>query len=359
MFHGSTYQHQGAAEKQEQLWSALAANHDSNPWPNTLEVVQLFFESMNLTFAADWDEMPPNELKFWPYKTGYTRTKLAHAQGAVALVEWVSNGSHNYTGLFQGAPSGLIRLSLGGPPNLDPASPSMVPGIGLKFLRSGLEATNLFGLYTLDGQNSFNFFEHDLTSHPPELGVNASYFVRKVRDVFATASGFPSMLGSSDFASFNTNGQAVQAPNFPFRLVFHPTTDYRLKLKGTAPSAQVLSVVAQALVPDTVLYEVYAQATPYSDALSPIGSLILRSPCYTSAFGDKSLFMQHVRMEKDLALRPEWLAATQAIVRFQQSQGHACRSWRSPGIRPRTRSPPTWCPSMRPQCLLVCAIRRA
>ena len=46
--------------------------------------------------------MPPNELKFWPYKTGYTRTKLAHAQGAVALVEWVSNGSHNYTGLFQG-----------------------------------------------------------------------------------------------------------------------------------------------------------------------------------------------------------------------------------------------------------------
>ena len=42
-------------------------------------------------------------------------------------------------------------MSLGGPPNLDPASPSMVPGIGLKFLRSGLEATNLFGLYTLDG----------------------------------------------------------------------------------------------------------------------------------------------------------------------------------------------------------------
>ncbi len=72
MFHGSTYQHQSAAgsipshlstmliaisrvggtEKQKQLWSALAANHDSNPWPNTLEVVELFFESMNLTFAA-------------------------------------------------------------------------------------------------------------------------------------------------------------------------------------------------------------------------------------------------------------------------------------------------------------------
>lgn len=63
--------------------------------------------------------------------------------------------------------------------------------------------------------------------------------------------------------------------------VFHPTTDYRLKLQGTAPSAQVLSVVAQAMVPDTVLYEVYSQATPYSDTLSPIGSLILRSPCYT------------------------------------------------------------------------------
>jgi hypothetical protein len=63
--------------------------------------------------------------------------------------------------------------------------------------------------------------------------------------------------------------------------VFHPTAGYRLKLKGTAPTAQVLSVVAQALVPDTVLYEVHAQATPYSDTLSPIGSLVLRSPCYT------------------------------------------------------------------------------
>lgn len=47
------------------------------------------------------------------------------------------------------------------------------------------------------GQSSFNFFEHDLTSHPPELGVNASYFVRKVRDVFATASAFPSMRTSA------------------------------------------------------------------------------------------------------------------------------------------------------------------
>jgi hypothetical protein len=56
----------------------------------------------SLVFIPDWDQMPPNELKFWPYKTGYTRTKLAHAQGAVAMVEWVSNGSHNYTGLFQG-----------------------------------------------------------------------------------------------------------------------------------------------------------------------------------------------------------------------------------------------------------------
>jgi hypothetical protein len=36
-------------------------------------------------------------------------------------------------------------------------------------------------------------------------------------------------------------------------------------------------------------------------------------------FGDKTLFMRHVRMEDDLALKPQWVAGAQAIINYQQS----------------------------------------
>jgi hypothetical protein len=319
-YHGRDYQQQNASAKLSQLWSAVTADTTSNPWPSALEEVELFFESMNLTFSYDWDQFMPNEIKVWPYKTGYTRTKLAHAQGSVAMVEWVSNGLHNYTGLFQGARSGLIRLSLGGPPTVDPANPAMVPGFGLKFLRSGLSATNLFGLYALGGQPSFNFFEHDLTNHVPDLGTDASYVLRKVRDIFAQASAWPTMLGVSDFASYTQYGAAVPQPNFPYRLVFHPALPYHEKFANLTPTTEVLGMVAQALVPGSVLYHIYAQPSPYASDVVPIGQLVLRSRGYTSMFGDKTMFMQHVAMENDLALRPDWAEGALAIVKAQQSQ---------------------------------------
>jgi len=37
-------------------------------------------------------------------------------------------------------------------------------------------------------------------------------------------------------------------------------------------------------------------------------------------FGDKTMFLQHVRKESDFALRPQWLEPAKEIVRFQQSQ---------------------------------------
>jgi len=39
------------------------------------------------------------------------RPKTAHPQGNVGKAEWRSKGDHPYTGIFQGADTGFVRLS--------------------------------------------------------------------------------------------------------------------------------------------------------------------------------------------------------------------------------------------------------
>lgn len=287
--------------------------------PGALGSLELFIEVMNLTFDFDWDEFMPNEHKLWPYNPGTTRPKIIHSVGVVGIVNWESNGKHNYTGLFKGATSGFARLSLAGAPALG-SSPHMVPGIGLKFFRNRMSSTNMMAMYSLSGQSSFNFFEHDFTNHVPELGTSASVVLRLARSAFAAASEWPTMLGLSDFARYTQDGNAVASPEFPFRLVFHPTLAYHQKFNQTKPSAEVLVELAKGLAAGTVLYEIYAQHDPRYDTLTPIGTLKLMTPATTSMFGDKTMFLQHVRKESDFALRPQWLEPAKEIVRFQQSQ---------------------------------------
>ena len=39
------------------------------------------------------------------------REKIVHMQGNVAKVQWIDFEEHNYTGIFQGADTGFVRLS--------------------------------------------------------------------------------------------------------------------------------------------------------------------------------------------------------------------------------------------------------
>ena len=48
---------------------------------------------------------------------------------------------------------------------------SRLPGIGLKFLRDGLDSANLVAMHSLDGQQSWDFFQQDLTTHIPTPGI--------------------------------------------------------------------------------------------------------------------------------------------------------------------------------------------
>ena len=71
-----------------------------------------------------------------------------HTEGAVATVKFSSSNLHPFTGLYQGADYGVVRLSNAGEPG---EGINLTPGIGLKFLRDGIEAANLVGLIGLEG----------------------------------------------------------------------------------------------------------------------------------------------------------------------------------------------------------------
>ena len=111
---------------------------------------------MNTAFDQPGDAMEPG---WWS-----DRSKNIHAVGMTGMVEFVPD-QNEYTGVFQGAKWGLIRLSSAGRPDIEQGFP-LVPGFGLKFLRDKVDSANLVAMYSLKGQpNEWNFFQHDFSNH--------------------------------------------------------------------------------------------------------------------------------------------------------------------------------------------------
>ena len=97
-------------------------------------------EDLTKTFTGKGDAMPPGDLYG-------TRTKYIHSVGAVGKVEFVPNPS-NFTGMFSKADFGLVRLSSAVQPT---SSQPLAPGMGLKWLRDGVDSANLVSMYSLEG----------------------------------------------------------------------------------------------------------------------------------------------------------------------------------------------------------------
>ena len=57
--------------------------------------------------------------------------------------------------------------------SVNPMASWLGPGMGLKFLRDGVDSANLVAMYSVDGQpNDWNFFSHDFSNHvAPATGM--------------------------------------------------------------------------------------------------------------------------------------------------------------------------------------------
>jgi hypothetical protein len=311
-FVGPAWQHQTAAAKQTTLESAVRNSTTSGTWPSTLELAELFIEDMNLSFDTQGDDMPAQFFS--------RRPKLIHSVGAVAEAQWkVVPNTLGYTGIYaSGCSKMFIRLSLAREPDTNPGG--YTPGISMKCLRNGVPSGNMFALYSLQGQDSWNFFAHDLTNHVPDLSDNAEFLLRELRATFAKASAWPVMIGTSGLAQFDESGTNITSPKFPFRLVFHPTTALH-KAFPDAPQQPFTDVLVRGLANPGPMYEVYAVVNP-NDANSQfvhIATLSTTTPVTTTNFGDVFMFFEHVRLENDLIFRPDWADPATQIMAHQRS----------------------------------------
>ena len=134
-------------------------------------------------------------------------------------VEFVSS-SKRYTGLFQGASYGIVRISLAKKPS--ESIMHTVPGMGLKFLRDGIESGSLVALYSVEGQESWNVFANNWSNHVPGATDTTGADVLAVATKFATATPNTQQVGLSDMARHGEDGVLVpdNSVNYPYKLVF-------------------------------------------------------------------------------------------------------------------------------------------
>lgn len=312
---GPLYQSQLATKKLSLLNQAISNDTNPGKFPG-VGLLKIFVENMDTSFDTQADDMPKEGGLF-----GGRRKKLIHSVGCIAPAKWVPINNTRYTGVFKGCSNLLIRFSLAKTPANGPRG--YAPGISVKCFRNGVPSGNLFAMYSLEGQDSWNFFKHDLTNHVPDLSSNADFALQKLRGKFAEASDWPTMLGLSDFAKYDENGRNSSATKSPFRLVFHPTTAVRNSFGDSPSSIDFEYVIAKGLKPGTI-YTVYAQDQPFHtpNQYTVIGRIDLTGVPTTSGFSDQFLFFQHTRMEDDFALNPSWVPYAQQIIKNQQSVDH-------------------------------------
>jgi len=285
-----------AAEKKTKIMDNVLSDTTPSDFYSGLDMIGIFRESMCPTFEAQGDELPwERKLLFHDY-----RGKFIHSVGVVGTVELQSVGSHPYTGVFTGSSNGIIRMSMASKP--DPAENKTTPGIGLKFLRDGIDSGNLVAMFGVDGQPEWNFFKNNFSNHIPPL---ASAALVPLGMKFAEATKNIGQVGLSDMASYGEDGVKVDSPVFPFSLNFVPSSDV-----PSFPDEYVESFTDQLMtVPSgTELYKVYAKDGPteLGGTETHIANLVLTSSLTTSVWGDKHLFFRHQKMDDDVDLKPEW-----------------------------------------------------
>ena len=198
----------------------------------------------------------------------------------------------------QGASSGLARLSLAREP--DPSELKTIPGMAVKLMRDAKDSANLVAMESVAGQESWNFFRHNFSTHIPKTKFSFLPIALK----FASATKNIRQVGLSDWAQYGEDGLEVPEPVFPYRLRFQPTGEIGFPDAYTRPHTDLLTTVPK----DSVLYRVHAldKPTELGGREQYIADLVLVSDMITSKWGDTRMFFRHQDMADDLRLRPEW-----------------------------------------------------
>ena len=154
MFKGDDYLYMTRHDKSDKIWAKVTESSKSGRW----HFGQTLFVGQKEVFDTVGDEFDCSLFG--------CRNKTIHSKGNVGKIEWIDLGGHPYTGIFRGGDSGYVRMSSATP--VDTKTPNMKPGMGVKFLRDGVDSANFVAMFSVDGQENLNFFANDWSNHIPD-----------------------------------------------------------------------------------------------------------------------------------------------------------------------------------------------
>ena len=291
----SDYQDWDAETKQNHLWvnGALRTSYEEGEVP-AIEPIDIggLINSILWKKVQDVTDVAP---------PGYS--KPIHPRGALAKVKFVPSSGHDFTGLFQGADHGLLRLSVTG----DPSDRGFAPGLALKLFVDGKRSENVSALYTLSGQgDNHNIFANELSNYV-QAEVNETL---GTTTLFSLVSSKPTLLVMSDMAKVNQDGSTVGSAKTPSQIYFVPNSSLK---NSTSAAPHDFRDDLAAIPAGTKVYDVYGTTKSIKTSIWPwvteryarerrnsavkIGELVTDSAFTLSQFGDTGIFFKHQRYE--------------------------------------------------------------
>lgn len=285
-----SYESLMANEKQDILWKEIQDSaYNELPDFRSFGIIQLLaLSKQELRTKSDLSsDFSPNSWK-----------KYLHARGSVAKVK-IAARKNIYTGIFQGADYGLLRLSLAYKPS---GKRAVAPGLALKVLRDKVPSANISALVSLYGQEKdFNFFKFSMSNIVP-MGYEIGQ--KLVHLIFESASKYPEELLANELANINVNGEKVNEVISPRQIFFVPNS----QLKFSSAEHDIRNDFSK-IPAGTVIYRIHAASNKYKDLdyssytqdLSHtlllesdyIADVITTSEFISSDFGDEGLFFKH------------------------------------------------------------------
>jgi len=306
-FQGDEWQCLSAEQKMEKMWNAICAEQRSVEWAPMVGIASnILLEGVNPTFNVVTDSLHDMKGIFGLFH----RKKLSHSKGVISRGEFISNGNHDYTGIFKGSKNVLVRLSTATPYD---KHLKMVPSVAMKFLRDGIPSANIETMFAVEGQEGFNFFRNNVSNHIPSRSTDTSMDIKLLDTKVREASKWTNMLGLLPLAEFDEKGKKEEKPKFPFRVIFHPTD----QVHSLFPDELVTTDLPEQLIqikPNTVIYTVHTMETPKSQPIM-IGDLKIHTAPMRSLWSDQYLFFQHYRMEEDFKIHPEWIGPAEEVIK--------------------------------------------
>jgi len=287
-FKGDAYIALSREAKSDKIWAKVSENPKSGSWH--------FLETLTTSQVPVWKTLGDE------FDCGFTgcRNKTIHSVGNVGKIHWKDLGNHPYTGMFKGADTGYVRMSTAIPVDTD--TPNMKPGMGVKFLRDGADSANFVAMFSVDGQESLNFFANDWSNHIPDVS-DVSLYPLALR--FKTQTNYIQTVGLSEMAEMTQDGSVESNVVFPWKLRFEPTGEFSM---SDDTYDVTFEDYLQTIPAGSTLFNVYAWDQPQElgGTESLIAEFVTDSPMITSYWGDEHMFFRHQLMDADLKYRPEW-----------------------------------------------------